>query len=83
MTFLENIFDITFIIQLIKVAIFIFAFTFGTSYMIPKGILLYFNWKETKNRRELSSSVSLIMSGLFIFFYFLAMFILESPRLYR
>jgi hypothetical protein len=78
---LESILENTFILQLIKVLLFIFMFMFSTSYLISKGVFFYTEWKETKERRKLSTSISFIAGGIFILLYFLAMFILESPRL--
>ncbi len=76
----EYILENLFLLKLIKVGFFIFMFVFSNSYLIPKGILFYLEWKEKKEYRKLSTSISFLASGLFIFIYFLAMFILDSAK---
>jgi hypothetical protein len=68
---LENLLDNYLALQLIRTAIFIGIFLFSTSYMIPKGILFYLDWKQKRTFTLLGSSVSFCAGGVFLLAYLL------------
>lgn len=52
-------------------ALVVMAFVFTTSYVIPKGIYFYSEWKKRSSFKCLSSSVSLCSVGVLFLLYLL------------
>lgn len=67
-------------LHVIKLLIFIGAFLFSTSYLLPRGIIYLLKWKDTKQISVLSTGITFLAGGIFILVYFLAVFIFDSIR---
>ena len=77
---LENLLNNLEILEGVKVVLFIFAFLFSASYLIPRGMVYFLKWKETGKLSQLSTSITFISGGFFILAYFLAMFVVDSIK---
>jgi hypothetical protein len=63
---LERLITDVFFLELIRLAIFIGGFVFSTSYLLPKGVLFFLEWKEKKEYRKLCASMVFCAGGISI-----------------
>ncbi|OGN64664.1 MAG: hypothetical protein A3E80_02365 [Chlamydiae bacterium RIFCSPHIGHO2_12_FULL_49_9] len=67
----ESLLDDYLALQLIRTGLFIGIFLFSTSYLIPKGILFYLDWKQKRKFGILGSSITFCTGGVFLLVYLL------------
>lgn len=65
------------LLELIKIVLFIAIFLTGSSYLIPKGILYFQEWKSKKTNKLLSASITFIAGGIFLLVYLTATAIIQ------
>jgi len=68
---LENIFDNIVLLEAMQAVLFVTILMVSSSYLIPKGIVLFLEWKEKKTFRILSTSVTYCCLGVFLLLYLL------------
>ncbi len=63
--------ELVFLENLIRLIGFV-GFVFSTTYLIPKGMCFYFEWKERRSFKYLSAAVSLCsVGGLYLLYLLL------------
>jgi hypothetical protein len=75
-----NFLDNMEVLKAIRILVFMSLFFLSTSYLIPRGIVDFYKWKETQQFSTLSKGVSLVSTGVFILIYFLGFFIFDSIK---
>ena len=65
---------------LIKTAIYIGTITFSTGYLIPKGIVSFLKWKESKKQSDLAISISYCVGSVMLLVFILATMIVSFVR---
>ncbi len=70
--------DNIWLLQLLKIALFVGMFMVGASYMIPKGVEFLLEWKTTKKRTHLSTGVTFCAAGVILLLYLLAVMIMPD-----
>ena len=68
----QNILDQLLLLQAVRTVIFVGLFALATTYLIPKGILFFQQWKEKKTFNLLGASVNFTVAGVFLLIYLLA-----------
>jgi Sec-independent protein secretion pathway component TatC len=73
----QTFFELDFLIKLFKTVLFICGVALATSIMIPRGITMYFEWKEKKKKALLSSAVSYVANGILLLLLLLSLLVAD------
>ena len=68
------------LLEFIRSILFIALFVFATSYLIPKGIVSFREWKQNSSYRKLITSVTFYSGGVSILIYLLAIMIISHAK---
>lgn len=65
------------LLEMIKVFIFVGSFVFATAYLLPRGIIFFFKWKDAKKSIYLSISITSFAVGMLMLIYLSVFFIFD------
>ncbi|MES2272893.1 MAG: hypothetical protein V4487_01725 [Chlamydiota bacterium] len=68
------------LLEIVKVALFCGAFYLSGSYLIPKGIICFYEWKQHKKKNDLCNGVMFFSTGFMLLAYLLATVIISHVR---
>ena len=72
--------DFDMLLQIIKTVIFVGGIVFATSYLMPKGIIAFEKWKETKKQSDLAISINFCAIAIMLLMFFLSTMIVSCVK---
>jgi uncharacterized membrane protein len=79
---LQDLITNTDVLELVKWVLFVGFFTFATSYLLPRGVMAWTEWKETKAQKKLVSAITYCSAGVFVFLYLLTTSIISHAKIF-
>ena len=69
--------DFDMLLQILKMMIFVGGFLLSTIYLLPRGIISFVKWKESKKYNDLTTSINYCAGAVFILAYLLSTLIIS------